>query len=57
VTTPFALEPAAPSRNAPTESAAVIEDLPRPRHVRSPSDVVRLVAAHVLLIAGGSASC
>lgn len=57
MTSPVALEStAARTRPAPAGSGPVIEDLPRPRRVRSPSDVVRLVGALVLLIAGYTAA-
>jgi uncharacterized protein (TIRG00374 family) len=47
---------AAKPRRAPAGSEAVIEELPRPHRIRSPSDVVRLVGAVVLLIAGYTAA-
>jgi uncharacterized membrane protein YbhN (UPF0104 family) len=57
VTSPVGLEStAAQTGPAPAGSGPVIEDLPRPRRIRSPSDVVRLVGALVLLIAGYAAA-
>jgi uncharacterized protein (TIRG00374 family) len=53
VSTPLALEPVVPVQDdQPPGSAPTIEDLPRSSRVRSPSDVVRLVGALVLVIVG-----
>ena len=38
--------------SAPSTAAPVVEELPRSDHVRSPSDVVRLVGALVLVVVG-----
>ncbi len=54
---PLALEQTADGpQSKPAAPEPVVEDLPRPRRVRSPSDVVRLVGALVLLSAGYAAA-
>ena len=53
MSSPIALGSTAAQRRPGSAAAGpAIEDLPRPRRIRSPSDVVRLVGALVLLIAG-----
>jgi uncharacterized protein (TIRG00374 family) len=57
MSTPLAPEPVVARTRADAQaSEPVIEDLPRPSRVRSPSDVVRLVGAIVLLSAGYAAA-